>query len=38
MIRLIHKNEKDFRLLNLTDPQLKTEEWDENNQIGKVFK
>ena len=38
MIRIIHKSEKDFRLLNLTDPQLKTEEWDENNQIGKVFK
>ena len=38
MIRLIHKSEKDFRLLNLTDPQLKTEEWNENNQTGKIFR
>ena len=38
MIRIIHKSEKDFRLLNLTDPQLKTEEWNENNQTGKIFR
>ena len=38
MIKLINNKEHDFRLLNLTDPQLKIEEWDESNQTGKIFK
>jgi len=38
MIKLINNSERDFCLLNLTDPQLKIEEWDENNQTGKIFK
>lgn len=38
MIKLTKNSERDFRLLNLTDPQLKAEEWDENNQSGKIFK
>ena len=38
MIKLISNKKQDFRILNLTDPQLKIEEWDENNQVGKIFK
>lgn len=38
MIKLINNSKQDFRLLNLTDPQLKIEEWDENNKTGKIFK
>lgn len=38
MIKLTSNNERDFRLLNLTDPQLKIEEWDENNTTGNIFK
>ncbi len=38
MIKLINNSEQDFCLLNLTDPQLKIEEWDENNKTGKIFK
>ncbi len=38
MIKLIHNREGDFRLLNLTDPQLKAEEWKADNQTGKIFK
>lgn len=38
MVKLINNSKKDFCLLNLTDPQLKIEEWDENNQTGKIFK
>lgn len=38
MIKLTNNSEQDFRLLNLTDTQLKIEEWDENNQTGKIFK
>ncbi|MBQ6825746.1 MAG: metallophosphoesterase [Clostridia bacterium] len=38
MIKLINNSKRDFRLLNLTDPQLKIEEWDENNQTGKIFR
>lgn len=38
MIKLTNNSKRDFRLLNLTDPQLKTDEWEENNQTGKIFK
>ncbi len=38
MIKLTNKSERDFRLLNLTDPQLTIEEWDENHQAGKIFR
>lgn len=38
MIKLTNNSEREFRLLNLTDPQLKIEEWDENNQTGRIFK
>lgn len=38
MIKLTSNKERDFRLLNLTDPQLKIEEWDENNSTGNIFK
>lgn len=38
MIKLTNNTERDFRVLNLTDPQLKAEEWDENNQTGKIFR
>lgn len=38
MIKLTNNSERDFRLLNLTDPQLKIEEWEEDSQAGKIFK
>lgn len=38
MMKLTSNKERDFRLLNLTDPQLKIEEWDENNTTGNIFK
>jgi len=38
MIRLTNNSERDFCLLNLTDPQLKTEEWNENSKTGNIFK
>jgi len=38
MIKLVNNSERNFRILNLTDPQLKTEEWDQNNQTGRIFK
>ena len=38
MIKLTNNSEGDFRLLNLTDPQLKIEEWDEGNQTGDIFR
>ena len=38
MIKLTNNSKRDFRLLNLTDPQLKIEEWNEDNITGKVFK
>lgn len=38
MIKLTNNRERDFRILNLTDPQLRAEEWDKNNQTGKIFK
>ena len=38
MIKLTNNSERDFRLLNLTDPQLKIEEWDEGNQTGDIFR
>lgn len=38
MIKLTNNKGREFRLLNLTDPQLKIEEWDKNNQTGKIFK
>ena len=38
MIKLKNNSDKDFCLLNLTDPQLKIEEWDDDNQTGKILK
>ncbi len=38
MIKLTNDSKRDFRLLNLTDPQLKIEEWDANNQTGQIFR
>ena len=38
MIKITDNKKSDFRLLNLTDPQLKIEEWEEDNQAGKIFK
>lgn len=38
MIKLSNSSERDFRLLNLTDPQLKEEEWAPGNKTGKIFK
>ena len=38
MIRLKHDGNRDFCLLNLTDPQLKIEEWDPDNRTGKIFR
>lgn len=38
MIKITSNGERDFCLLNLTDTQLKSEEWDNNNQTGKIFK
>ena len=38
MIKIKNDSKRDFRLLNLTDPQLKIEEWEEDNQTGKIFK
>ncbi len=38
MIKIRCDREDDFRLLNLTDPQLKIEEWQADNRTGKVFK
>lgn len=38
MIKITNNKKGDFRLLNLTDPQLKIEEWEEDNQAGKIFK
>jgi len=38
MIKLTNDSKRDFRLLNLTDPQLTVEEWNENNQAGRIFR
>ena len=38
MIKLINNSKRDFCLLNLTDPQLKAGEWDNENKVGAVFK
>lgn len=38
MIKLTHNLKRDFKLLNLTDPQLKAQEWEKDNRTGKVFK
>ena len=38
MIKLAHNKNRDFCLLNLTDPQLKAQEWDEGNKTGNIFK
>lgn len=38
MIKIKNDSKRDFRLLNLTDPQLTNEEWGENNQTGKIFR
>ena len=38
MIKIVDNSKKDFLILNLTDPQLKAEEWEEGNKTGTVFK
>ncbi len=38
MIRLTNNLQDNFRILNLTDIQLASNEWEENNQTGKIFK
>ena len=38
MIRLKCNKNRDFCLLNLTDPQLKSEEWEKGNKTGEIFK
>lgn len=38
MILLSDNSNDDFRILNLTDPQLKYEEWEKDNTTGKIFK
>ena len=38
MIKLSNGSKRDFHLLNLTDPQLKSEEWAPGNLTGKIFK
>ena len=38
MIKLINNSKREFRLLNLTDPQLKIEEWSSENKTGKIFR
>lgn len=38
MITIKHSGDRDFRLLNLTDPQLKAGEWERGNVAGTVFK
>ncbi len=38
MIKLTNNSKRNFRLLNLTDPQLTVEEWNENNQAGQIFR
>ncbi|MBR5923142.1 MAG: metallophosphoesterase [Clostridia bacterium] len=38
MIKLINNSKRDFCLLNLTDPQLKAEEWEQGNRTGDIFK
>lgn len=38
MIKLIKNTGKDFNILNLTDPQLKSEDWEENSTTGKIFR
>ena len=38
MITIKQNLKRDFCLLNLTDPQLTKEDWEENSQTGKIFK
>lgn len=38
MIKIKNNSSRDFLILNLTDPQLKAEEWDFDNKTGKIFK
>ena len=38
MIKLSHNLKKDFCLLNLTDPQLKSEDWQCGSETGRVLK
>lgn len=37
-MKLISNSEGDFRVLNLTDPQLKSEEWDKDHPTGNIFR
>ena len=38
MIRIKDDSKRDFRILNLTDPQLTEGEWGEDHKAGKVFR
>ncbi len=38
MIKIKSKNDGDFCILNLTDPQLTAEEWENDNKTGNIFK
>lgn len=38
MIKLVNNLKRDFCLLNLTDPQLRAEEWEKGNKVGDIFK
>ena len=38
MIILKHDLPREFRILNLTDPQLTNGEWEDGNRVGRIFK
>lgn len=38
MIKITDNKKSEFRVLNLSDPQLEVHEWDENCQTGKIFR
>ena len=38
MVTIKDNSKQDFCILNLTDPQLKSEEWDSDNKTGNIFK
>lgn len=38
MIKISNNSKHDFHVLNLTDPQLKADEWEQSNRTGKIFK
>ena len=38
MIKLTNDGKRNFHLLNLTDPQLRIEDWEDGSKIGSVFK